>query len=233
MKPIFIFRHLECEGPGYLEQVLQRYDLPYSLICIDQNDPVPQDITDCSALVFMGGPMSVNDDLPWITKECDLIQQAVEQDMPVLGHCLGGQLICKALGGKVRANPAKEIGWLPVKKLRNKAADKWLSRIPREFLAFHWHGETFSIPNGAIGMMESDYCKNQAFSVGNTLALQFHVEMTSEMVNEWSSLYTDEIVEPTDTIQSAYEMVEDINKKIADLQQVADQLYYRWLRPLM
>ena len=233
MKPIFIFRHLECEGPGYLEQVLARYDLPFSIICIDQNDEVPKDISGCSGLVFMGGPMSVNDDLPWIAPELELIRQAVSEDMPVFGHCLGGQLICKALGGTVGANPVKEIGWLPVTKLPNPSGNKWLSQVPQTFTAFHWHGETFSIPDGATTLLESQHCHHQAFSIGNTLALQCHVEMTADMVNEWATLYADELLEPSNTVQSKQEIMNEVEKKVGDLQRVADQLYLSWLQPLM
>ena len=101
MEPILIFRHVACEGPGYLAEFLDRQQFPYSMICIDRNDPIPESLPDTSGLVFMGGGMSVNDDLPWIDQEMRLIRQAVDKNMPVLGHCLGGQLICKALGGQI------------------------------------------------------------------------------------------------------------------------------------
>jgi GMP synthase-like glutamine amidotransferase len=86
MKPLYIFRHIECEGPGYLDEVLTRLAIPSEIIAIDKDDPVPADIEDCSGLVFMGGPMSVNDPLPWIDRELELIRQAHAQEMPVLGH---------------------------------------------------------------------------------------------------------------------------------------------------
>jgi GMP synthase-like glutamine amidotransferase len=233
LKPIVIFRHLECEGPGYLEQVLRQHQLPFDMVCIDRNDPIPQNIEHCSALIFMGGPMSVNDDLPWIAQELSLIRQAVAADLPVLGHCLGGQLISKALGGSIGANPVKEIGWLPVSKINNDAASDWLAELPEEFTAFHWHGETFSIPEGATPILQSRDCANQGFVTGNTLALQCHVEMTKEMVQEWTKLHAHEIRETSATIQSATEMTTEIDDKIAALQVQADRLYRRWLRPLM
>src|SRR5215204_2079215 len=114
MRPILIFRHATHEGPGYFADFLVRCGLSHSLIRIDQHDPVPSSIDGVSGLVFMGGPMSVNDRLPWIPKVISLIQQAVAADIPVLGHCLGGQLMSKALGGKVTSQRIKEIGWLPV-----------------------------------------------------------------------------------------------------------------------
>ena len=233
LKPIVIFRHLECEGPGYLETVLQQHQLPHHLIGIDRNDAIPEDINHCSALVFMGGPMSVNDDLPWIAQELALIRQAVAANLPVLGHCLGGQLISKALGGSVGANPVKEIGWLPVQKIINPEANDWLKDIHGEPTLFHWHGETFSIPNGATAILKSQHCQHQGFVTGNTLALQCHVEMTIPMVTEWANLYQDELAAPSSTVQSYDEMITDLETKVAQLQETANALYRRWLRPIL
>lgn len=233
MKPIRIFRHITCEGPGYFADTLDRYGLPYELIAIDQGDTVPTRVDDVSALVFMGGSMSVNDDLPWIQRELEAIRNAVAIDMPVLGHCLGGQLISKALGGKVTANPVKEIGWLPVQKLANPAANDWLEGIADDSVLFHWHGETFTIPEGATPIMKSAHCANQAFALGNTLGLQCHVEMTEEMVREWARVGLHELAHTSATVQSLETMTSDITHKISQLQQVADRLYRRWLRPLL
>jgi GMP synthase-like glutamine amidotransferase len=233
MKPIRIFRHVTCEGPGYLADTLQHYGLPFELVCIDQGEAVPPQVDDVSALVFMGGPMSANDDQPWIRDELALIRRAAADNLPLLGHCLGGQLIAKALGGTIGANPVKEIGWLPVQKLATAAADDWLQGLADNIPLFHWHGETFSIPAGATAILRSEHCAHQAFTVGNTLALQCHVEMTAEMVREWAALYEDELAAPSDTVQSLATMTTDLEQKIKGLQTVADQLYRRWLRPLV
>ena len=122
MKPIAIFRHAAPEGPGYLAEFLDERQIPWQLIAIDAGDAVPSDINAFSGLVFMGGPMSANDELPWIAHELALIRDAVARDIPVLGHCLGGQLISKALGGTVSRNPVKEIGWGEVTVVGNEAA---------------------------------------------------------------------------------------------------------------
>ena len=117
MKSIAIFRHSETEGPGYFATYLDRAGLPWILVKLDQGEPVPQDASAYAGLVFMGGPMSVNDDLPWIPQVMHLIQHATARDVPVLGHCLGGQLMSKALGGQVTRAPVKEIGWGDVQVL--------------------------------------------------------------------------------------------------------------------
>jgi GMP synthase-like glutamine amidotransferase len=233
MKPLYIFRHIECEGPGYLGEVLSRLAVPSQLIAIDRDDPIPAGVDECSGLVFMGGPMSVNDPLPWIDQELELIRQAHARGMPVLGHCLGGQLISKALGGTVSANPVREIGWHAVRKLHNETAENWLGELPSQIKLFHWHGETFSVPDHAEVILESDHCSRQAFASGNTLALQCHVEMTDPMVREWISLYRQELDNPSLAAQSAETMTENLAGKIAEAQQIADRLYLRWLRPVL
>lgn len=232
MKPLYIFRHIECEGPGYLGEVLSRLAIPSQVIAIDRNESVPASIAGCSGLVFMGGPMSVNDPLPWIAQELELIREAHAQDLPVLGHCLGGQLISKALGGTVSANPVREIGWHTVRKLHNDIAESWLGELPYRMELFHWHGETFSVPDHAERILESDHCARQAFASRNTLALQCHVEMTALMVRDWTSRYRQELEKPSPAVQSAESMTENLAGRIAGLQQIADRLYLRWLRPL-
>lgn len=232
MKPIRIFRHITCEGPGYLAEVLERERLPYELVRIDQGETVPSSLHDVSALVFMGGPMSVNDDQPWIKDELALIRQAISEDLPVLGHCLGGQLIAKALGAKIAANPVKEIGWLPVQKTNTPEAEDWLRDVADDSLLFHWHGETFDLPQGASHILKSQHCQHQGFVLNNTLALQCHVEMTAAMVDEWAALYEEELEQTSETVQSRQEMTTDLKEKIEGLQGVAERLYRRWLHPL-
>ena len=233
MRPLTLFRHIGCEGPGYLAEVLERQDIPYRIIKVDQNQPVPDSIEDTAGLIFMGGPMSVNDPLPWIEQELALIRRAQDRGLPVLGHCLGGQLISRALGGTISTNPVKEIGWHPVRSAGTPTAADWLRDIPGEPNLFHWHGETFSIPEGAELVLENDNCAHQAFAMGNTLALQCHVEMTAPMVSEWAALYQDELQEVTSTVQSAAQMTTALTARISAAQQVADRLYQRWLEPVL
>jgi len=229
MQPILIFRHVACEGPGYLGEFLQRRGLSYRVIAIDENESVPDVLGNTPALAFMGGSMSVNDPLPWIERELALIREAITRGIPVLGHCLGGQLISKALGGTVTRNPVKEIGWLPVFRAPLSGSLTDLADLPESFEAFHWHGETFSLPDSANLLLSSEDCAHQAFSIGNTLALQFHVEVTAEMVEEWASLSADELAAPTATIQSRSDMTKQLDTRIAQLHRVADIFYRKWV----
>ena len=227
MNPIYIFRHITCEGPGYFGDYLAQHQIPSRLVAIDLGDPVPTDITEMGGLVFMGGPMSVNDPLPWIDAELKLIRQAQQARLPVLGHCLGGQLIAKALGATVYTNAEKEIGWHDVRQ--NTPTSPWLTGLPPSFAAFHWHGETFDLPEGAVHLLESRWCRHQAFAHGRMLALQFHVEMTASMVKEWADLYRKELANPGAGIQSSDAMISDLEGHIDKLQEVADTIYGRWL----
>jgi GMP synthase-like glutamine amidotransferase len=232
MQDILIFRHEPHEGPGYLADYLDRHRLPWRLVRIDANDPLPSSIDGVSGFVFMGGPMSVNDPLPWIPPVTKLIQQAVAADVPVLGHCLGGQLISKALGGSITKNPVREIGWLPVSRVESRAANTWLDELPAQFEVFHWHGESFSIPPGATRILASRDCANQAFVIGKTLAFQCHVEMTAEMVREWARLSADDLAPLCATVQSPQAMTAELDSRIERLQGIADKFYDRWIQGL-
>jgi len=232
MKPIIIFRHIACEGPGYLGDYLITRNIPFHTICVDQGEEVPEDPAACSGLVFMGGPMSVNDAVPWIEKELKLIRTAHQENLPVLGHCLGGQLISKALGGEIIANSVTEMGWYPVSGHENTCSKDWLNDLPEQFEVFHWHGETFSLPDDAVPLLQSKFCKNQAFVLGNSLALQCHVEMKINMVQEWIEFYENELPEPSSSVQSRKQMLENLQERIQNSKAVADVLYAQWLEGL-
>jgi GMP synthase-like glutamine amidotransferase len=233
MRPIAIFRHLDIEGPGYLADFLDAQSLPWTLIAVDQGAAIPTSADAYSGLVFMGGPMSVNDPLPWIPAALSLIRQAVAADIPVLGHCLGGQLLAKALGGAVTRNPVKEIGWAEVKVADTPVARSWFADIDA-FPAFHWHGETFSLPDGASLILSSAHCEHQAFALGKHLALQCHVEMTLAMIHAWSQAGSAEIAAShSPAVQAPQTIIELSGQHLATMTRVADRLYSRWLRGLM
>jgi GMP synthase-like glutamine amidotransferase len=233
-KQILIFRHFPTEGPGYFAEFLDRQGLAHRTIKVDEGEPVPESIADIPGLVFMGGPMSVNDRLSWIPKVLHLVRTAVAADVPVLGHCLGGQLLSKALGGRVHRNRAKEFGWLPVMAEDSLLTDPWLGDLPPRFEVFHWHGETFSIPPGATHILRSRYCRNQAFVIGKSLGLQCHIEMTPELVRNWARAGAGEIARalPAASVQRPAQMLISLPERTARLNRIADVLYSRWIQGL-
>lgn len=230
MKPIAIFRHSAGEGPGYFATFLDAHDIPWQLIRIDAGDAPPTTLADYSGLCFMGGPMSVNDNLPWLPPVFDLIRGAVAANVPVIGHCLGGQLISKALGGTISKNPVKELGWGAV-ETTDAAVREWLGDLER-FEAFHWHGETFSLPAGATRILRSAWCENQAFVMGPHLAMQCHVEMTEAMIRLWNRQWADEKAAPGPSVQTPEQMVVDMKARLARMRIAADRLYTRWIAGL-
>jgi GMP synthase-like glutamine amidotransferase len=231
MQPIAIFRHTPSEGPGHLAHFLDSRAIPWQLIAIDAGERVPDSPLSFSGLVFMGGPMSVNDDLPWIEPTLNLIRQAVAADIPVLGHCLGGQLIAKALGGVVGPNPVKEIGWGEAQVLDTPAARRWFGEL-HSFQAFHWHGETFSLPPGAERILASAHCANQAYVLGKHLGMQCHVEMTRDMIEQWCEVGVAEIsaAQSSSAVQTSAQMLATADALLAPLNQIAEVLYARWLQ---
>jgi GMP synthase-like glutamine amidotransferase len=230
MKPVTIFRHAATEGPGYFATYLSEHGVPWELVRIDAGEPVPRDVDAFSGLGFMGGPMSVNDDLPWIAQVLDLIRAAVAADVPVVGHCLGGQLVAKALGGAVTRQSVKEIGWGRVDVVDGPEARRWLGDVGA-FEAFHWHGETFSIPAGATRILSSAYCANQAFVLGKHLAMQCHVEMTPELIGTWCQDWEKEVrslAARVPSVQTPAEMMRAVEERTRSLNAIADRIYARW-----
>jgi GMP synthase-like glutamine amidotransferase len=232
MTDILIVRHVAHEGPGYLRSWLEGKGLSWRVVKIDHDEPVPARAGDYRGLVFMGGPMSVNDDLPWIAPALNLIRDALTNDIPVLGHCLGGQLIARAAGAAVSRNPVPEYGWLPVMRADNDGARDWLGALPERFDAFHWHGETFAIPADGTLVLSSEHCRNQAFVIGTSLALQCHVEMTTALVRDWVARADPDTLTPAPSIQSADTILDDLHRRVAELQSLADALYERWAQGL-
>jgi GMP synthase-like glutamine amidotransferase len=233
MKEVIIFRFLGREGPGYLGDFLDEQNIPWRMVRVDEGEAVPSSILDYSGMVLMGGPMSVNDDLPWIPPLLERIREAKAADIPLLGHCLGGQLISKALGGTVGANQVKEIGWGEVNVKDDETAKFWFGNI-HTFNAFHWHGETFTLPEGATNLLSSQYCQNQAYSIGKHIAFQTHIEVTAEMVKKWCEESADELQESASSpaVQQAGEMQQELELHCFFLNKAAKQVYSQWIKGL-
>ena len=230
MKPIHIFQHMACEGPGYFAEFLEKHQIPYAMICIDQNQEVSTQVEEVAGLVFMGGPMSVNDDLPWIKRELDLIKKAAQYGLPVLGHCLGGQLIAKALGGTITANKVKEIGWFDV--VTAIPPDRDNLKLPPRFTAFHWHLETFTLPKNAHLFLSNEHCAHQGFLWDKMVALQCHIEITPDMVAAWVATSPQDFISPPPSVQKPEHILDQVEQKCRQLHQTANIIYQYWIEKL-
>jgi GMP synthase-like glutamine amidotransferase len=183
----------------------------------------------------MGGPMSANDELVWTQPVLALMRDAVAKDVPVIGHCLGGQLLARALGARVSRNPVVEIGWVPVAAEKTPLAREWLGALDG-FDAFEWHYDTFTLPPGAERVFAGVTCENQAYVVGNRhLGMQCHVEVNAEMIDTWCSVGADEITAhygKSPAVQDAVTIRVEMTQKLAALSATAGTLYARWMRGL-
>lgn len=196
-----ILQHVRYEGPGSIEQWLngRGFEITYTRFFESGNLPNPNDL---DLLIVMGGPMSVNDGvtLRWLGDEKLFIQECIQQGKQVLGICLGAQLIASAMGARVYPNHIKEIGWWPVQGLL--LGNDSIFHFPNEFVAFHWHGETFDLPQGAFHLARSEGCENQAFQIGRTvIGLQFHLEITPDSTQDIISNCREELI-PSRYVQS-------------------------------
>ncbi len=233
MKPVAIIRFSLTEGPGYLADTLDAAAIPWRLIRIDEEDVLPSNCHAYSGIAMMGGPMSVNDPLPWIPPLLELIRQAVASDVPLIGHCLGGQLISKALGGEITDNKCKEMGWQRVDVVEGAEAGPWFGGLGA-FTTFQWHYQTFSIPPGATRVLRNMFCENQAFVLGPHIGFQCHIEMTEAMVRMWCESDGSEIFAESDTpsVQPVSQILGELAARVKELNRVADGVYSQWIAGL-
>lgn len=178
-----VLQHASFEGIGNMVDWLsaRSASVQYSYMFSDPRLPRP---TGLDLVIAMGGPMSVNDEerFPWLGAEKNFLREAMDSGVAVLGVCLGAQLIARVLGARVYRNATKEIGWFAVDAV-DAAQDSFC--FPQNFTAFHWHGETFDLPAGAVRLARTQACENQAFQVGRKIiGLQFHLEVTGDSVHE-------------------------------------------------
>lgn len=219
-------QHVPFEGLGSIETWLQKagYGITSTKLFESAELPFPDEI---DFLVIMGGPMSVNDEdqYPWLVMEKQFVRTVIESGKPVLGICLGAQLIANAMGGKVFPNAVKEIGWFPVRSVSSN--DDSTFAFPEYVEVFHWHGETFSLPHRAIRIAKSDGCENQAFQIGRSvIGLQFHLETTPESARELVANCRDELI-PSRYVQNEEDILSKSLESYGAINQVmGDVLSY-------
>lgn len=230
MGPVLILQFMADDTPAYLGSWLQRQGVAFDLR-LAGDAPFPERIDGYRALALLGGSMSVNDDLPFLRAAERLIVQAMHRDVPVLGHCLGGQLMAKTLGASVGASPAPEVGWHRVQCTASAESAAWFGPQPSHHV-FQWHYEAFDLPRGAVGLASNAACAQQAFALGRHLALQFHLEVDAAKVELWLTQH-DAHYRAAQALSSTVQPEALVRNGTAVWlrmqQRLADRVYGRWL----
>lgn len=232
MQPVLILQHLSDDGPSFLTHWLSAQGVPWQLRCSEAGQDFPERIDGHSALAILGGAMSANDPLPGLRQAERLIVACVATGVPVIGHCLGGQLMARALGGRVAASPRPEVGWHAVQWAPE--AQAWFGDGVHDGTeVFHWHGEAFSLPPGAVALGRSPACAHQAFALGPHLAMQFHIELDADKLARWAADTSAEYQAlqaafPAE-VQAPAALRHDAARRLARQQRMASVAYQRWL----
>ena len=193
---MLVLQHIAIETPGLIADALAQAQLTPQIIHSFAGEPVPANLDGADALLLMGGPMGVYDhpQFPFLKQEMRLIEAALRAEKPILGICLGSQLLAAALGAPVTKGKQKEIGWHPVRLTTEALQDPlWQGTVP-SFTALHWHGDVFELPSGAVGLASSNLTPHQAFRYGrNAYGFLFHMELTEPMLRAWVAAFADEL----------------------------------------
>jgi GMP synthase-like glutamine amidotransferase len=231
MKPVLVLQNFSADGPAFLATWLRRRGVPFEVRNTEAGQPFPDDLTPYSALALLGGECSANEARPSLRQAERLVLQAMDRGLPVIGHCLGGQLMARALGARVTDAPAPEIGWQSLEVLDTPAAAHWLG-APGPQCVFQWHYEAFELPARAERLACSAVSPNQAFAIGPHIALQFHVEVDAEKLGRWvlddGERYRSALAAHA-TVQARAAMARQTGEALAPHQALADRIYRRWL----
>lgn len=230
---IAILQNNTEDGPAYLGTWLRERGIAFDVFNFDAGEPAPTNLAPYSGLAILGGPMSVNDDLPSLRASEALICEARDSGKPVIGHCLGGQLIANALGARVATAPFPEIGWSTVRLADSDTARAWFGDFAGTSRdALQWHYDSFAVPDGAALVASNDACPHQAFSVGNILAMQFHIEIDRYKLAAWARDGKPELLALRDQpyVQQARSIAAEIPKRMANSHALADHIYENFIR---
>ena len=232
MKKIAVIQHVHNDGPGYFATWLQQEGLDFQVFHMYRGDTLPDDIRDFAGLCILGGPMSANDPLPYFPTLLDHIRECIDCGIPVIGHCLGGQLMSLALGGTVQASENKEIGWSELHSVHACAVNWFGTQFPLQL--FQWHGESFSIPPQATLILRGAHCLNQAFVVRDIhIGMQFHCEVNETKVREWITEGEVEICTSSSPgVQSIQSMLDTLDDDLHVSQTIAARIYTKWAQGL-
>jgi GMP synthase-like glutamine amidotransferase len=230
MNPVRIFHHVDREPRSYLESYFIREGLPFEVVCLDLHLPVPMELDGLAGLVFLGGAGDVNQPTDFMIQEMLLIEQAARIGLPVMGICLGAQLISKALGGQVCRNTSLEVGWHLVQQTAASRQLPWFADLPDSFEVFQWHAHIYSMPPGGVVLAGNDCFSQQAYALDNILAMQFHLEMTSELVEFLIERFVSDLEVDSYCVQHASVIRHNMEQRMQRLHDTADRVYARWLQ---
>jgi len=235
MRGILVIEHTAGDGPGHFGEWLAERGRPTALVRVHAGDPVPAAIGEHGGLCVLGGPMSANDEhLGHIRAELGLVRDALARGVPVIGHCLGGQLLARVLGASVGRSPAPEIGWHTVRVADTPGARRWFGQA-RESVVMQWHYEAFGLPAGAAALAGSAACPHQAFEWGGVhLGLQFHPEADATKVRHWLAKDRREAdaLPHVPTVQPPEQIEAGVARHLAPMRELAYRLYDTWAHGL-
>jgi len=228
-RPVLVLQHLDADGVGFFGTWMVRQGLDFEVRNTQAGQDFPANLDGYGGLAILGGEMSANDELPSLRRAEDLIRQAFAAGKPTIGHCLGGQLMARALGCRIHPSPAPEIGWQPIVVAEDSIASEWFGHSG-EHRVYQWHYEAFELPSGARCLASSDACAHQAFSIGPHLGMQFHIEVDADKVDRWSReegrRWASARALPT--VQDGVSMREGLVLHLPGHQALAERIYGRW-----
>jgi GMP synthase (glutamine-hydrolysing) len=229
---VTILQHIHCETPGIISDCLQSAGIDMHFVRTFERNPIPSNLDTQAGLIVMGGPMSVYDheQFPFLLEEQRLIEEALKNDKPVLRVCLGSQLLAATLGAEVKSGAQKEIGWHPVTLTQYAASDALWKELPARFTAYHWHGDVYDLPQGAVSLTSSELTPCQGFRYeANAYGFLFHMEMTEKIIQNMVKEFSGELDEENIAAGSIIEKTRDF---LPALQTVGGRVFRRWAKSL-
>jgi len=229
---VLVLQHTLEDSPGFLGQWLDRQGVSWRVLCAEAGETYPASVRGYRGLAVLGGEWGANDDRPTLRQAEALILEADALGVPVIGHCLGGQLMARAFGGRVERLPQPEVGWLPIRIADSDVARAWLGES-REVVVYQWHYDGFvDLPPGAQPLASSPACAHQAFAIGPHLAMQFHIEITPQKMETWlgepGAVYPAAVQAAVPTVESPDAMRQSTGRHQAGSEIMADHIYRCW-----